>query len=138
MKKGLTGAVRSRSDFARYTGNLGESVTWWARRRSTRFGWPRSYAVHTASGRWEATPEVVAGNGWQRRYDVKKGGKGGRMVTLDTQIGGRVPGLSERTMSVPACLREAPFGAVCCSTETEHLQADSPGCTLLEPLRQDL
>ena len=44
---------------------------------------------------------------------------------------------SERTVSVPACLRRAHFAAVCCSAEIDLLQADSASRSLMQPVRLD-
>ena len=67
------------------------------------------------------------------------GGRVGPGVTSDTHSrrSRSVKKPSERTVSVPACLREARFAAVCCSTETDHLQADSASCSLLWSVRLD-
>ena len=45
--------------------------------------------------------------------------------------------LTERTVSVPACLRRVQFVAVCCSAESGQLQADSVRCNLLRSMRVD-
>ena len=46
-------------------------------------------------------------------------------------------GDAERTVSVPACLRETRFAAVYCGSETADLQADSASCSLLQSVWLD-
>ena len=76
--------------------------------------------VKDAHGRPETGPK--------RRFDSRGRGEGGwRHPTraVGGQAGPAGHDASARTVSVPPCLREAHFAAVCCGTETDHLQPDS-------------